>query len=81
MKYINLTQIIQSDKYPFTLGQMRGFLLHREENGLSQCVYHIGRRLYLREDLFDRWIESQKEEGWVSPKPPVDHIPDAGKKI
>ncbi len=59
MKYMNLNQLLQSDKYPFTQGQMRAFLLDREKNGLDKCVRKIGRRLYFCEDLFEEWIENQ----------------------
>lgn len=51
-------QDIASDKnYPFTLGQLRSFVLNREENGLDKAIRKIGKRLYIRIDLFDKWIE------------------------
>jgi len=58
--YWSLQQIIASEKYPFTMGQMRHFLLFRHKNGLQIAVRKIGKRLVLRMDLFDQWIESQK---------------------
>lgn len=61
MKYMNLNQILQNEKYPFTKGQMRAFLLKRESNGLEKCIRKIGMRVYFREDLFDEWIENQAE--------------------
>lgn len=52
-------QIVDSGKYPFTMGQIRHLLLHRHRNGLQAAVRKIGKRLYLRLDLFEAWIESQ----------------------
>jgi len=62
--YRSPQQIVSSGKYPFTIGQMRYFLLYRHRNGLQEAVRKIGKRLVLRIDLFDQWIESQgkKEE-------------------
>lgn len=58
-EYISPQQIVQSGRYPFTIGQIRHFLLHRHKNGLENAVRKIGKRLVLRKDLFDRWIESK----------------------
>jgi len=58
MKYLTLNQIIDGEKYPFTYGQLRSFLINRTQNGLEKAVRKIGRRLYIREDLFIEWIES-----------------------
>ena len=60
-EYIEPKQIGHSDQYPFTLGQVRHFLLMRHKNGLEKAVRKIGKRLYLRRDLFEDWIESQRE--------------------
>ncbi len=56
--YMNIKQIIESNKYPFTSGQLRHFLRNGDENGLSKAVRKIGKRLYIRLDLFEKWIES-----------------------
>lgn len=61
-QYMSLTQLVDSGRYPFTLGQMRSFLLHRGSNGLDLAVRKIGRRLYLRLDLFEAWIEGKEVE-------------------
>lgn len=52
------SQIASNPKYPFTLGQIRHYLLKRHQNGLEKAVRKIGKRLYLRRDLFEQWIES-----------------------
>ena len=54
-------QIIESGKYPFTLGQLRWFLFYRNKNGLQNAVRKVGRRLLIRADLFDLWLDEQKE--------------------
>lgn len=60
-EYWSLQQIISSGKYPFTIGQIRHLLLYRHRNGLKSAVRKVGKRLLLRIDLFDQWIEEQKE--------------------
>lgn len=54
-------QIATSGKYPFTMGQIRHLLLYRHRNGLQDAVRKVGKRLVLRMDLFDSWIEDQGE--------------------
>lgn len=58
-EYRSLPQIANNPKYPFTMGQLRHYLLNRHKNGLEVAVRRIGKRLYLREDLFNAWIEKQ----------------------
>ena len=55
-KYYDTDEIASSEKYPFSKGQIRHHLLYRKENGLQKAVLKIGKRLYLREDLFDEWM-------------------------
>lgn len=57
--YLTPKQIVSSSQFPFTIGQMRHFLLHRHRNGLEAAVRKIGKRLVLRIDLFEAWIEGQ----------------------
>jgi len=59
VKYVSTKQIVDDPKYPFTMPMMRHYLLHRHTNGLEKAVRKIGKRLFLRVDLFDSWIESQ----------------------
>jgi len=60
-QYLTIRQIADCDSYPFTLGQIRHYLLKRHKNGLQEAVFKIGKRLYLRKDLFENWIEEQQE--------------------
>lgn len=59
MEYLNINQIVE--RYPFTKGQVRHFLQNRHKNELGPAVRKIGKRLYIRSDLFEKWIESHKE--------------------
>jgi hypothetical protein len=59
-EYWSPQQIVSSGNYPFTMGQIRHFLLHRHRNGLQSSVRKIGKRLVLRMDLFEQWIESNQ---------------------
>ena len=56
---VDINWIVECDQYPFSLGQLRHMLLMRHKNGLQKACRKIGKRLYLRRDLFDLWIESQ----------------------
>lgn len=62
-KYLSSQQIVEDARYPFTMGQLRHYLLKRHKNGLEKAVRRVGKRLYLRQDLFDQWIESQTNRG------------------
>lgn len=62
-QYWTPQQIVKSDQYPFTIGQIRHYLMMRHKNGLENAVRKIGKRLYLRRDLFEQWIESQNTKG------------------
>jgi hypothetical protein len=59
-EYWSPRQIVNSGKYPFTMGQVRHLLLYRHRNGLQEAVRKVGKRLMFRIDLFERWIEQQK---------------------
>jgi hypothetical protein len=63
VEYRSLQQIIDDAKYSFTMGQLRHYLLKRHKNGLEKAVRRIGKRLYLRKDLFEAWIEEQSCKG------------------
>lgn len=60
-EYLSAKQIVESGKYPFTNGQIRHFLMNRQRNGLIKAIRKIGKRLYIRTDLFQEWIESCQE--------------------
>ncbi|MCX6988509.1 MAG: hypothetical protein NTZ52_03255 [Chlamydiae bacterium] len=59
VEYVSLKQIADNPKYPFSMGQLRHYLMHRHKNNLDSAVRKIGKRLFLRMDLFDAWIEKQ----------------------
>lgn len=61
-EYWSPRQIVDSGKYPFTMGQIRHLLLKRHQNGLQDAIRKIGKRLMFRVDLFNQWIEGKKEE-------------------
>lgn len=60
-KYLRVSDIVKSEKYPFSNSQIRYFLMYRHQNGLSKAVRKIGRTVFLRSDLFDEWMESSSE--------------------
>lgn len=60
--YWSPSQIAESGKYPFTIGQVRHLLLFRNHNGLKEAVRKIGKRIVIRMDLFEAWIEGQRED-------------------
>lgn len=60
VEYVSLKQIADNPKYPFTMGQLRHYMMHRHKNGLDNAVYKIGKRVYLKISSLDAWIEQQK---------------------
>lgn len=62
-QYLSVAQVVESPEYPFSIGQVRHMLSLRHKNGLESAVRKIGRRLYLRRDLLNFWIESQSFKG------------------
>ncbi len=66
--YWSPKQIVTSGKYPLSMGQVRHLLLFRHRNGLQKAVRKIGKRLMLRVDLFDQWIEKQASRPQSSPE-------------
>lgn len=61
-QYLTIKQISESDRFPFSEGQLRHYLLMRHRNGLEKAVRKIGKRLVLRLDLFESWIEEQQSD-------------------
>lgn len=57
--YLTPQQIVQGGQYPFTIGQIRHYLMMRHKNGLDRSVRKIGKRIYLKRDEFEKWIDSQ----------------------
>ena len=62
-EYISTQETI--NLYPFSKGQLSYYLSHRHKNGLQSAVRKIGKRLYLRRDLLEKWIESQAVKGGI----------------
>ena len=62
VKYKTIKQIVNEGNYPFSLGQMRHFLLNRENNGLKIAIRKIGKCVYIRTDLFDKWLDAHIDE-------------------
>lgn len=62
IRYCSVQQVIEDKKYPFTMGMLRSLLINREKNGLTCCVRKIGKRLYIRMDLFDNWIDAHGKQ-------------------
>jgi hypothetical protein len=61
-QYVSPKQLVQSGNYPFSMGQIRHLLLFRHRNGLQNAVRKVGKRILLRKDLFDAWLENQGRE-------------------
>jgi hypothetical protein len=47
---------------PITENQLRWLIFNADANGLSAhgAIVRIGRRVYIDEDAFDRWIDAQQ---------------------
>ena len=58
---MSLEDVANDPKYPFSKGQIRNHVAKRKTNGLATSIRKIGRRIYIREDLLEEWMESFKE--------------------
>lgn len=74
-EYWSPQKIVKSGKYPFTLGQLRHFILHREKNGLKHAIRQVGKCLIFNMQIFDKWIEfhhlDKKEDSPFNPSEPI----------
>ena len=50
------------EKSPFTEEWLRSQLKKRAENGLGECTYNTGGRLFIHEERFDAWFEKRFKE-------------------
>ena len=62
MQFMTIKQFIESKKYPISMGKMRKLLAKREDNGFNFVVRRMGKKLLIRPDLFEQWLDMQKEE-------------------
>lgn len=65
VKYRTVNQLAECGKYPFSLGQLRALLMSRDKNGLNQATIRIGKRIYIRSDWFEKWLESKGESRYL----------------
>tara|TARA_Y100000296_G_scaffold13808_1_gene16111 strand:- start:2249 stop:2491 length:243 start_codon:yes stop_codon:yes gene_type:complete len=73
--YKNLRTVKQivENAYPIiTEGKMRWWIFHADTNGLAKAIVRIGGRVYLDRDVFNQWLEDQRDE----PIPPMDVKPE-----
>jgi len=64
-KYMSIDDVANDPKYPFSKGQVRHLVAKRKINGLATSIRKIGRRVYIREDLLDIWMDSHIEESSI----------------
>jgi len=74
IKYVSIDDIVNDSKYPFTKGQLRHHVAKRKSNGLASSIRKIGRRIYIREDLFIDWLENHAEPDIRIVSAPKDSI-------
>lgn len=56
--YLDLQTFLE--RYPqFREGQLRWFIVRKNELGLAPAIKRLGRRLYFHVPTFIQWIESQ----------------------
>lgn len=61
--YLSIDDVVKDERFPFTKGMIRAFMMNRENNGLAKATRKIGKRIYLRDDLLIEWIESYTDLG------------------
>jgi hypothetical protein len=60
ISFLTPNQLVDSASGVITQGQLRRWLLHREENGLNRAVVQRGRRLWLDEQKFWAWFAGEE---------------------
>ncbi len=65
MQYCTITQLANDPSLCFKHSQIRYFISNCKENGLAYAIRRIGKRIYVRRDLFLEWIEIHSEERQV----------------
>lgn len=60
--YVRVRDIAKMERYPFSETQLWNHMKKRSENGLSSCVRRVGCSVFLRLDLFEKWLDSMCED-------------------
>ncbi len=60
-QYVSFDDLVNDNNLPFTRGMLRKLFMDRNKNGLDSAVRKIGKRLYVRKDLFIAWIEKHPD--------------------
>jgi len=53
-------QLAQETAPVITIGKLRWWVFHAEENGLNHALVKIGGRLYIDCEQFNVWLEAQR---------------------
>lgn len=61
-KYLSARDIGENPDYPFSHNAAKKMVNQREDNGLGRYMIRLGTKLYVREDHFQQWLESNKEK-------------------
>jgi hypothetical protein len=56
--YLRLKDILESKKYPIPRSTLYHLFQEGKKNGLSKYAVKIGNRWMIREDHFEKWVES-----------------------
>lgn len=54
-----INQFIKRNPF-MTHGGVRHLIFHADSNGFSRCIRRIGRRVYIHEGEFHRWVEESQ---------------------
>lgn len=55
-KYYTVNQFCQANG--LTNGAVRNWIFNKEKIGFDKCVYKIGKKILIRQDKFEEWMES-----------------------
>ena len=53
-------QLAQETSPAITIGKLRWWVFHAEENGLNHALVKIGGRLFIDSEQFNVWLEAQR---------------------
>lgn len=55
-------QVASEEGSPFTEGSLRWLIFNAESNGFEAALVHVGRRVLIDIDSFNRWLERDNGE-------------------
>jgi hypothetical protein len=60
-RYVSIKELAKDPKCPFSYSELRHLLFDRHKNGLEVTTKKVGTKLYIRTELFYKWLASRTQ--------------------